>query len=189
MDITFYNLTRKFENMVISTSKTNSFLKGAYKDSFSKYLFDDFSQLISIETEPNNTNLLGLFENGFKPIALNIFEKLRFFWLQKYENISNIEIINNEKWVDLDYLLTCVIRPWYYQLIDLMNNSVDHFMNNSKLIQISSYIIIFVIVVLCYCIVWKSYEEKLKQLLKRSFDLINLIPEEIKYLIVSKLNE
>ena len=188
-NITFYNLTRRFENMVISTSKTNSFLKGDYKDAFSKYLFDDFSQLFSIEIQPNNTNLLGLFENGFKPIALNIFEKLRFFWLQKYENIPNNEIINNEKWVDLDYLLTCVIRPWYYELIDLMNNSVDHFMNNSKLIQISSYIIIFVIVVLCYCIVWKSYEEKLKQLLKRSFDLINLIPEEIKYLIVSKLNE
>lgn len=82
-NITFYNLTRRFENMVISTSKTNSFLKGDYKDAFSKYLFDDFSQLFSIEIQPNNTNLLGLFENGFKPIALNIFEKLRFFLVAK----------------------------------------------------------------------------------------------------------
>ena len=40
-----------------------------------------------------------------------------------------------------------------------------------------------------YCIVWRSYEESLKVLLKISFDLINLIPEEIKYLIVTKLNE
>jgi hypothetical protein len=42
---------------------------------------------------------------------------------------------------------------------------------------------------LLYCLVWKSYEENLKQLLKTSVDLINLIPEEIKYQIVTKLNE
>jgi hypothetical protein len=37
--------------------------------------------------------------------------------------------------------------------------------------------------------VWKSYEENLKDLLKTSVDLINLIPEEIKHQIVQKLNE
>lgn len=44
-------------------------------------------------------------------------------------------------------------------------------------------------VVLLYCLVWKSYEENLKDLLKTSVDLINLIPEEIKHQIVQKLNE
>jgi hypothetical protein len=40
-----------------------------------------------------------------------------------------------------------------------------------------------------YCLVWKSYEEQLKELLKTSVDLINLIPEEIKYQIVQRINE
>ena len=185
--ISFYNLTKRQENMFISTSKTDSFLKGDYKKTFSQYLYHDFSKMLDLNEEPNNKNLLLLFENGFKPITFNIFEKLRFFWLQEIENKENI--INDQKWFDLDYLLTQVIRPWYNGLIDIMNESVEHFMNNSKLIQIALFIVVIVIVILAYCIIWKSYEEQLTLLLKRSFDLINLIPEEIKYLIVSKLNE
>ena len=146
--------------------------------------------MFTLEKEPNNNNLILLFENGFKPISFNIFEKMRFFWLQDYEKKENkYDIINNEKWIDLDYLLTNVTRPWYDNLIIIMNNSVDHYMSNAKLVQIAVYIVVIVIVILCYCIIWKSYEERLTLLLKRSFDLINLIPEEIKYLIVSKLNE
>ena len=186
----FYNLTKKFEDIFISTSKTDCFLKGSYKQSFAQYLYHNFSQMFTLEKEPNNNNLILLFENGFKPISFNIFEKMRFFWLQDYEKKENKDdIINNEKWIDLDYLLTNVTRPWYDNLIIIMNNSVDHYMSNAKLVQIAVYIVVIVIVILCYCIIWKSYEEKLTLLLKRSFDLINLIPEEIKYLIVSKLNE
>ena len=43
--------------------------------------------------------------------------------------------------------------------------------------------------ILAYFILWKYYEEKLKQLLKGSVDLINLIPQEIKNIIAEKLNE
>ena len=186
----FYNLTKKFEEMFISTSKTDSFLKDDYKKTFSQYLYHDFSKMFTLEKNPSNSNLLLIFENGFKPISFNIFEKLRFFWLQsKEKKEKNIDILNNEKWVDLDYLLTYVIRPWYYNIINIMNDSIEQFMNNSKLVQITVFIVVLVIVILCYCIIWKSYEEQLSLLLKRSFDLINLIPEEIKYLIVSKLNE
>jgi hypothetical protein len=38
-------------------------------------------------------------------------------------------------------------------------------------------------------LVWKSYEDNLKTLLKTAVALINLIPEEIKYMIVVQLNE
>ena len=183
----FYNITKKFENMVISTSKTNSFLENNYKKIFSKYLYDNFSDMFTLEYQPNNSNILGLIENGFKPISLNVFEKLRFFWLQESQNQS--DIINNNKWTDLDYLLTFIVRPWYDNLNKIMINTFEHFINNSKLVQITMFIVIIVLVVLAYCIIWKSYEEKLSLLLKRSFDLINLIPEEIKYLIVTKLNE
>ena len=186
----FYNLTKKFENMLISTSKTDSFLKGNYKKTFSQYLYHDFSKMFNLELDDKFLNLFKLFENGFKPITFNVFEKLKFFWLLEVSEKENSEnIINNEKWADLDYLIKVVVRPWYNALLNIMDNSVEHFINYSKMVQISVFIVIATIVILAYCIIWKSYEEQLTLLLKRSFDLINLIPEEIKYLIVSKLNE
>ena len=82
-----------------------------------------------------------------------------------------------------------IIRPWYNNLIIKLNDAFFDFLNSERVIQISVFIIIIAIFILCYFIVWKSYEESLFILLQRSFDLINLIPEEIKYLIVSKLND
>ena len=46
-----------------------------------------------------------------------------------------------------------------------------------------------VLVILYYFIIWKSYEKKMSILLKESANLINLIPQEIKDLIIEKLNE
>ena len=70
-----------------------------------------------------------------------------------------------------------------------MNDEFDDFINQIKLLNVSTYIVLLCIVILLYCLVWKSYEENLKKLLKTSVDLINLIPEEIKFQIVQKLNE
>ena len=70
-----------------------------------------------------------------------------------------------------------------------MTTCLDDYVNQMKLIHITIFIVLIVFVCLAYCIIWKSYENKLRILLKRSFNLINLIPEEIKYMIVSKLNE
>ncbi len=81
------------------------------------------------------------------------------------------------------------MRPWYNKLIDILDDEENSFSNQAKVVQISVFIVVIAIFILGYFIIWKSYEENLSVLLQRSFDLINLIPEEIKYLIVSKLNE
>ena len=177
-----------YDSMVISTSNTKSFLSGSYKDSVSEYLYHDFNDLFKLDTRYLlNEKLLILFQKGFRPVIFNIFEKLRFFYIHNYLNKENI--INDEKWVDLDFLLLRVIRPWYSNLIEKLNDTAFDFLNSARVVQISVFIIIIAIFTLCYFIVWKSYEESLYVLLQRSFDLINLIPEEIKYLIVSKLND
>ena len=46
-----------------------------------------------------------------------------------------------------------------------------------------------ILINLNFWIIWKSFENNYIDSIKKSFDLINLIPEEIKYIIVSKLNE
>ena len=184
----FYNLTKTFESMVISTSKTKSFLSGSYKDSFSTYLYHNFDELFKVNiTYLLDPKLLILFQKGFRPVIFAVFEKLRFFYSLNYLNKE--DIINDGKWPMVDYLILNIIRPWYNNLIIKLNDAFFDFLNSERVIQISVFIIIIAIFILCYFIVWKSYEESLFILLQRSFDLINLIPEEIKYLIVSKLND
>ena len=51
------------------------------------------------------------------------------------------------------------------------------------------FICLIVICIIFYTIIWRIYEEKLIVLLKESADLINLIPQEIKNVIIEKLNE
>ena len=184
----FYNLSHSFDEMIIATSNTKSFLKLKYKDNFAKYVHQDFSEMIKVNTTyVPNESLLKLFEKGFKPVVFNVFERLRFFWIKAFLEEQNS--IQNRRWCDIDFLLLYVIRPWYNKLIEIMHEESNHFLNGARVVQISLFIVVLVVFILCYFIIWKSYEENLSILLQRSFDLIKLIPEEIKYIIVSKLNE
>jgi hypothetical protein len=63
------------------------------------------------------------------------------------------------------------------------------FISQMHLINVSTYIVLIVSIIIIYCLVWKSFEDNLKELLKTSVDLINLIPETIKYAIVQKIND
>jgi hypothetical protein len=69
-----------------------------------------------------------------------------------------------------------------------MTNFSD-FINQVNLINVSTYIVLIVSIIILYSLVWKSFEEKLKELLKTSVDLTNLIPESFKYIIVQMINE
>ena len=184
----FYNLSETFEKMIIATSETTSFLKLNYKEKFAKYVYQDFSDMIYVNTTYlPNPNLLLLFQKGFKPVVFNVFERLRFFWIKSFLEEENS--ILNRRWCDIDFLLLYVIRPWYNKLTEIMHEESNHFLNGARVVQISLFIVVLVVFILSYFILWKSYEENLSILLQRSFDLIKLIPEEIKYIIVSKLNE
>ena len=184
----FYNIANSFESMIVSTSNTTSFLSGEYKDEFSKYFYEDFTKLINVYTYYlPNPSLLYLFSNGFKPVIFNIFEKLRFVWIDNYKDLENT--INDKRFCDIDFLLLYVVRPWYNKIIEILHDKSSNYLNEAKVVQISLFIIILIFLIFSYFIIWKSYEESLSILLQRSFDLIKLIPEEIKYVIVSKLNE
>ena len=184
----FYNLSHSFDEMIIATSNTKSFLKLKYKDNFAKYVHQDFSEMIEVNTTyVPDESLLKLFQKGFKPVVFNVFERLRFFWIKAFLEEQNS--IQDRRWCDIDFLLLYVIRPWYDKLIEIMHEESNHFLNGARVVQISLFIVVLVVFILCYFIIWKSYEENLNILLRRSFDLIKLIPEEIKYIIVSKLNE
>ena len=181
----FYDMTKSFESMIISTSETTSFLSGEYKEKFAKYVYQDFSDMVYVNSSYlPNWKLLFLFNKGFIPCVFNINEKLKFLWIEDYQSKSNT--INDKRWCDIDFIVLYIIRPWYNELIEIMHDEANKFLNKARVIQISVFIVVIIIFILSYFIIWKSYEESLSLLLKRSFDLINLIPEEIKYIIDRK---
>jgi hypothetical protein len=62
-------------------------------------------------------------------------------------------------------------------------------MTQVHLVNVSIFIVLIVSIIVIYFLIWKSFEDNLKELLKTSVDLINLIPESIKYIIVQRINE
>ena len=187
----FFHLSGQFSESILSTSTINNFLKKDYLDLFKLYLYQDFSRILDIK---NNSFLEFKTRNGFKPLAMEIFENLRCLFIQyaleqeKNQGQLNL-LINDEKWFDIHLLLINFIRKWNEKIINEMNNSFYSVADNLQIIYLSIFIVIIILITLLYCIIWKSYEENMHNLLKKSYDLINLIPKEIKSIIVSKLNE
>ena len=51
------------------------------------------------------------------------------------------------------------------------------------------FVCLIVLDILFYFFLWRYYQQKLYFVLKGSIDLINLIPQEIKNIIIENLNE
>ena len=193
---TFYNIEIELSSNLLMTSKTDCFLKNEYRNLFIRYFYHNFSEIIQNEEVKNNSYFLEKMENGFKSTIIESFEILRnlyvqYFYEREYEKLGNnsSELINDDKWYLLNESLINLIRPWYKNIISIMTSCFYAVSDNLQVIYISLFTFIIIVYTLIYLIVWKSYEERLHILLKKSVDLINLIPKEIKNIIVSKLNE
>jgi hypothetical protein len=196
---TFFDLTDKFEDSIFFTSKTNSFLSGEYLKKYIQYLEGDFSELLDRSYFEQNKNILeNKIRNGIKPIKMSVFEIIKYLII-KYCNSSeilneddNISFILKEKefkLYEISLLLQMNIRKWYNNVLKLMMDSFYDYDNNGNFVFILLFAILIAFIILYYSIIWKAYEEKLNLLLKRSIDLINLIPQEIKNILIDKLNE
>ena len=81
------------------------------------------------------------------------------------------------------------MKIWYKNIIKMMIGFFDEYINDTNINYIILFICFIVVSILFYFIIWRIYQQRLNSLLKGSFDLINLIPQEIKELIIEKLNE
>ena len=203
---TFQQLSDSFEKLLVTSYNTTCFLQGSYIKSFYNWLNKDISQYIQLQITEDT--FLGTYKYGFKSVIARYFELIKYICLtymtkkeEGYEldgaiqpndtedNSLVIYPLEMEEFNEINDIAVFVIRPWYNNLISEMNKNFSDYVKDSKLVNISTFIVVLCCIVLLYCLVWKSYEENLKTLLKTSVDLINLIPEEIKYQIVQKLNE
>ena len=196
---TFLIPTERFEDIIILTSKTKSFLSGEYLKKFEQYLLDDYSDLLDQKFDERNSQLFFSYvKYGIKPVELFILEILRFYTI-KYISSSEFDINNDEisiilagneyNILILNMLLESLLRKWYSGMNNLMIDSYYDFHKKTKTTNIILFVLLIIIVILYYLIIWKIYQEKLNILLKESINLINLIPQEIKNIIIEKIVE
>ena len=201
----FVFMAAAYEPTIKETSKTNSFLKDQYKDLFKKYLYSDFSELIKDELKykinatdiylKSSINISNVVVDGFQGAIFRIFELLRLmqinYFMNPERNLTNgiSELILNNKWKRVDALLLALIRPWYNQIIELIESYYKTYSSNKLTQYIILFVLLLVIISIYYWIGWKRFEDKFIDSIQKSFDLINLIPEEIKNIIINKLNE
>ena len=194
----FMNTTNQLEDTIKLTSKTTSFLKNGYKNIFSQYMYNNFSEILSKETDdPQYYNYMSRAENGFKFTSFEIFEIIKYLvikYLAEEEENQNVgnnisKLINDGLWEEIGILIFYFIRPWYTKVNLELDNSFYSEVNSRIIEYIVSFIVTIILTSIYYWIFWKRYENEFIKSIKKSFDLINLIPEEIKNIIVNKLNE
>ena len=150
------------------------------------------------DNNPEFISLENYIKYGLKPIETRVFEIIRYLTIQ-YCNSSEIEDDNDKssfllsqeinKFKEIHLLIKYIFRQYYDGISDLMIESFNEYKSNSNLIYISIFICLIFLIIFYYLIIWKLIEKKFGIILKNSIDLINLIPQEIKNIIVEKLNE
>jgi len=193
----FYEISNYIEKAIIETSKTECFLKNEYKSKFIEYLYGDFSELIQnkLDLKKNRIDI----KNGFRPILSEIYEIVRYFgfeYLSKEDLYKNSRIdgitcvlINDEYWVDLNYIVRNILRNWFANIEEIMMNFFENYMSKAKVVHTIVFVVLQCFLLLYSIIILRKYYITVKVTIKKSQELINLIPEEIKYIMVEKINE
>ena len=98
-------------------------------------------------------------------------------------------MINDEYWNDLNYIVKNLLRNWFDNIEDIMDNLFSDYMSKANVVHTIIFVILQCFLLLYSIIVWRRYYITVKVMIKKSQELINLIPEEIKYIMVEKINE
>ena len=196
----FLFMTQEIEQTIKETSKTSSFLEDQYKELFKQYYYNNIAKIVNVDYYNINNSLLiesleGYFEYGYNAVNLRIFEYLRYlsinFYIdsQRYLDKNVSVLINHDNWFEIHRLLLGIVRPWYQSMNDLLTYYYTTYTQQRLNYYIFLFVVLLILISLFYWIVWKHYEDQFIDSIQKSFDLINLIPEEIKNIIINKLNE
>ena len=200
IDKQFVDITNKLEDSFIYITKKNSFLSGNL-EKFQQYLLGDCNELLNNDDIKglSYTNMTSFLKYGIKPIEMEVFEIIRFYEIHfceisancgpDVETISGILSQNDDKLLIMNVLSESIIKKWFEFVLHIIIDSFHNYESKTKLNYIIVFVCLIIIIILYYSIIWKMEEQKLIVLLKGSVDLINLIPQEIKNIIIEKLNE
>ena len=131
-------------------------------------------------------------KNGFSCVFARFIEMHKFVavsYIIEKKNLTEPNFCYKPKFKEINKILINVMRPFFNYMNKVLKECLSDYKSNVDLIIDTSFIVLITFILIIYLLVWKSYEENLKNLLKTSVDLIKLIPDEIKKEIVKKLNE
>ena len=188
------DISDSFESLLTVSYNTSCFLKGDYVKQFYNWMNNDIRNIIddgNQNVDVRNEELFeGTLKDGFKSTMYRFFELCRFIGITYLRDGGEpIEYAFLSEFNEINQIVINVIRPWYNNVILLINKEFNDYVSVTKLVNVASFIVLVACVIVLYFLVWRAYEDNLRELLKTSVDLINLIPEEIKFQIVQKLNE
>jgi len=190
----FFNLPNQFEFILKETSRKNSF-SNEVKNIIKNYFYEDISKIIKYQSQIKGLNYTKEYTFNFNTNNLDFFENIRYITIkyfinsQRNNNLNISDLINDYRWLEINEILINIIRPWYRNFDIYLESIIYYYIEKRQIYYIYFFIIQIVLVSLYYWIIWKKYENKFFDLIKKSFDLINLIPEDLKDIIVNKLNE
>ena len=193
----FLNISYNFSESIFYGSTEKALLGKKYWNKYIEYQEGNFTELLEKDIE-KVIPLANYNRYGLKPIETRVFEIIRYLTV-KYFNSSEIddnidkssEILIEEtfNFFEIHVLIKYIFRQYYNGITKLMMESFDRYKTDSNLYYIVIFICLIFLIIFYYLIIWKLIEQKLGIILKNSIDLINLIPQEIKNIIVEKLNE
>ncbi len=193
----FLNISYNFSESIFYSSKEKPLLGNKYLKIYHDYQEGNFSELLD-EEFIKYYNIDDNLKYGLKPVEMKTFEIIRYL-TTKLCNSSEIDddykessiLLDEEsfKFDEIHQLIKNIFRQYYDGILNLMLKSFYEYKSDSNLYYIVFFICLIFVIIFYYLIIWKIIEQRLGLILKNSIDLINLIPQEIKNIIVEKLNE
>ena len=193
----FDNLTDNFEELVLYSTKSESYLSQECLEKYRGYLYGNICDIIDQAFVQRSIKAYRhTVEKGILSTKSKAFENARQLIMKYYivqeENNDDISFILKEQDSVLHMVNTGIqslIRNWYTAIIKLLIESFYDYKEKSNMFYIVCFVCLIVLDILFYFFLWRYYQQKLYFVLKGSIDLINLIPQEIKNIIIENLNE
>ena len=193
----FINITDYFEELVLYSSKSESFLSQESLEKYRGYLYGNICDIIDQGfAQRSMRQYQYTVEKGIILTKLKGYEFARQLILKYYiileENNDDISLVLKEQDPNLHMInigIQLLIRNWYTGIIKLLIESFYDYKEKSNMFYIICFVCLIVLDILFYFFLWRYYQQKLYFVLKNSIDLINLIPQEIKNIIIENLNE
>lgn len=85
--------------------------------------------------------------------------------------------------------MTNIIRNWMNITLTNLLTSFNSYINTIFIVNICSFTALLLMVIMLYFIYWRNFEDNLNTLLQNSIELLNIIPEIIKFHLVKLLKE
>ena len=82
-----------------------------------------------------------------------------------------------------------ILRNWFDKIESLMWDIFNDYLRKAKVVHTIIFVVLQCFLLLYYVIIWRRKFIEIKTVIQKSQELINLIPEEIKYIMVDKINE